>query len=92
MPSTMWILLIVIRSWNRACNVNIFYEFMFKRNFSFLIDVMENPDDWNDEQLDDDGDESDTALLGTPPLAEIIITPVTLNDTRNSGGDHLKPK
>lgn len=54
-----------------------------------------NPDDWNDDQLDDDDDddddESDTALLGTPPLAEIIITPITLNDTRNTSGDHLKP-
>lgn len=62
----------------------------------FSIDVLEQRDSWNDEQMDDDGDESDTALLGTPPLAEIIITPVTLNDGRDlkppdDDRNHLKP-
>lgn len=55
-------------------------------------------DTWIDDQGDDedDGNESDTALLGTPPLAEIIITPVTLDHVRDprplqDDTHHLKP-
>lgn len=53
-------------------------------------------ENWIDDELDDDCDESDAALLGTPPLAEIIITPVTLITARDRGpieddANHLKP-